>query len=301
MMKTDDLKNYADLEQLYKFAVKSRDLYLWYRSTEFDFKKYAWVNEAFAKKIGLEQNENGLIESSKYLELVVKDAEGLRFIEHSSNIKDLIHSKEHLQSASYILKIKNATTKEVFYFEFIVGIFEYDSQGSVKSWGGNGIDITQSYLTQKATETMAYVDMLTGVNNRNHLEHFLNYNLWDSYSVIIFDINNLKQINDTYGHLHGDKLIVQLANLLKNSFSSNSTIVRLGGDEFLVLTNILKEEEILDKTNQINKELQLLNDSIKNYGVAYGHQTTINHELTYKETFQMADKKMYLHKNCKES
>jgi diguanylate cyclase (GGDEF)-like protein len=146
---------------------------------------------------------------------------------------------------------------------------------------------------------MAYVDRLTGVNNRNHLEHYLNHNLWDSYNLIIFDINNLKQINDTYGHLQDDKLIVQFASLLKNSFSSNSTIVRLGGDEFLVLTNILKEEEILDKTNQINQELQSLHDSIPNYGVAYGYHTTINHANTYHEAFIMADKKMYLHKNGK--
>ena len=55
------------------------------------------------------------------------------------------------------------------------------------------------------------------------------------YSLLILDIDNFKQVNDTYGHDAGDQLIVQFGKLLKEHLRSSDFVARLGGDEFCVI------------------------------------------------------------------
>jgi len=84
------------------------------------------------------------------------------------------------------------------------------------------------------------VDSLTGCYNRNYFEKFKTENFnpdrdHHKIGLVFADVNNLKKINDTQGHKFGDKLIKHAADFLKSSFRKDDLVVRLGGDEFLII------------------------------------------------------------------
>ncbi|MFN3813757.1 MAG: GGDEF domain-containing protein [Aquificaceae bacterium] len=97
---------------------------------------------------------------------------------------------------------------------------------------------------EKAMHKKAYIDSLTGVNNRNFFEDVLKNELrlyqdaGTHYCILFLDMDNFKNINDTYGHTVGDNVLSEIGKRLKTSLASNGFIVRYGGDEFLV---VLKE------------------------------------------------------------
>ncbi|MBI4685105.1 MAG: GGDEF domain-containing protein [Nitrospirae bacterium] len=96
-------------------------------------------------------------------------------------------------------------------------------------------------LTQKRLKTMSTRDLLTGAYNRNYfnevikseIERTKRYN--KKLSIIMADIDNFKQINDKYGHLHGDGVLKECALLLNKSIRASDLLIRFGGDEFLII------------------------------------------------------------------
>jgi diguanylate cyclase (GGDEF)-like protein len=88
----------------------------------------------------------------------------------------------------------------------------------------------KKWKTRKQLEFLAYHDKLTGLYNRNYLEDYAEQ--WQECYITIIDIDNLKESNDKYGHLYGDLRIIMLAEILKGM----GTVIRLGGDEFLLIT-----------------------------------------------------------------
>ena len=91
----------------------------------------------------------------------------------------------------------------------------------------------------KLLEQRAYTDARTGLPNRSACKEILNNNeiISSPTACIIFDLNNLKFINDTMGHSAGDRLIVKFAGLLRSVFPEKDFVGRYGGDEFMVVIN----------------------------------------------------------------
>ena len=111
-------------------------------------------------------------------------------------------------------------------------------------WYYNYINITQKRrieIQQKHLEQMAYYDSLTGLPNRRFLEELIKreFALMHRYDhetvIVILDIDNFKNINDTYGHPVGDNILKQLADLLRNNARETDTVSRFGGEEFIIL------------------------------------------------------------------
>ena len=101
-------------------------------------------------------------------------------------------------------------------------------------------------------------DELTGVLNRSGYELLLSSIDVASTYMILFDVDNFKTINDTYGHEVGDRVLVRLARVLKKQFRSEDHVCRIGGDEFVVfMVNTTKTQHdlIAAKTEAINREL----------------------------------------------
>ena len=101
-------------------------------------------------------------------------------------------------------------------------------------------EVEQQRIAQAALEAQASLDPLTGLFNRRHisvLSDDLARDLTQGHeaSVILFDLDRFKQINDTYGHFAGDRALVSIARLLRENGRDADTPVRYGGDEFLVL------------------------------------------------------------------
>ncbi len=102
-------------------------------------------------------------------------------------------------------------------------------------------NISELEEQRKSLELASTTDALTGVSNRfkfdmileQQIEMSKRYN--HSFCMILFDIDNFKQINDTYGHQVGDNILVELADLVKNSMRRSDTFARWGGEEFAII------------------------------------------------------------------
>lgn len=115
-------------------------------------------------------------------------------------------------------------------------------------------------------ERMSFVDLLTGLYNRNRY----NKTLQDleqespkSLGIIYIDMNGLKEINDSYGHDYGDFMIKETANLIQRIFEKDA--YRIGGDEFIALLKDITEEafrERVDEVHEMFKQHKDLNVSI---------------------------------------
>ncbi len=122
----------------------------------------------------------------------------------------------------------------------------------------------------KKDEKLKFVDVLTSLKNRNYLnEKKDSWNLNTIYpqAVIIIDLNNVKYLNDTFGHDEGDKQIKSAANSLIKTQLDNSEIIRTDGNEFMVYLVGYSEKQVLNYIKKLNKEFKELPYE---YGAAFG-------------------------------
>ncbi len=118
-------------------------------------------------------------------------------------------------------------------------------------------------LSRKAEElqTVAMKDGLTGLYNRQALELRLTNALknfeetGDTFSLILVDVDRFKHINDTFGHVAGDKVLKKVGECLKKSFRENDFIARYGGDEFAVVIEKMGEDMASERVNTFKKNL----------------------------------------------
>ena len=142
----------------------------------------------------------------------------------------------------------------------------------------------------RAKNSLAYYE------KQNEITSKINTGCAD-FSIVVFDINYLKHINDIYGHAVGDKVIRASATIISKVFSSENTY-RIGGDEFAVITEDISEDELEKKLNELEEEITGYNNTrpAKSYEVSlsYGASTfDSKSDTTYKEVFIRADRIMY--------
>ncbi|MFN2339972.1 MAG: HD domain-containing phosphohydrolase [Halanaerobium sp.] len=119
-------------------------------------------------------------------------------------------------------------------------------------------DITDKIKNEEKIKYASYHDSLTDLYNRSYLEkeiQSLNQDNKLPLALIMADLNGLKLVNDTYGHHEGDKLLQQLANILKESCRDNDLIARWGGDEFVILLPETDKESAKKVVKRINKKI----------------------------------------------
>ncbi|SER66570.1 GGDEF domain-containing protein [Lachnobacterium bovis] len=153
--------------------------------------------------------------------------------------------------------------------------------------------------------SQAEYDILTNIKNRNSFENFMfGLKEYSGYSVCVFDVNNLKHCNDTYGHKAGDRLIVACANCIKDVFEKLGDVYRIGGDEFCVILKKRDKKDIellLDDLKSLQDEYNKSNHEVK-MEVAAGYAIfSTKYDDNLENTFSRADKMMYYNKrNIKE-
>ena len=89
---------------------------------------------------------------------------------------------------------------------------------------------------------MAYTDSLTHIYNRLHFAHFLDSEIYKvkryggKFSIIFFDLDHFKEVNDNFGHLVGDEVLEQITDIVSKANRSADIFARYGGEEFIILT-----------------------------------------------------------------
>lgn len=144
---------------------------------------------------------------------------------------------------------------------------------------------------------LSFHDEMTGLYNRRYFENKLEelnnparYNL----SVIIADINNLKIINDNYGHKKGDQYIKETANLLKSVTREKDIISRIGGDEFAIILPETNKKECSQIIKRIKKKTKKHPE--KYFSIAFGYIYNSQKYKTLEAMINAADRKMYHNK-----
>ena len=146
---------------------------------------------------------------------------------------------------------------------------------------------------------LSVTDAMTGLGNKNlFLTKLKELETLDNVAVIALDINDLKQVNDTKGHLSGDRIIVASAELINSVFDDSFDKFRTGGDEFFVLSKNKGEselEELLWRFNDIAHKYNETTDLKVNIasGVAVFNP---QRDVTIEDVMNRADENMYIRK-----
>ncbi len=121
-----------------------------------------------------------------------------------------------------------------------------------------GIATENAFLHQKVKE-LATIDSLTGINNRHYFNEILRRETErvrrykHTICLLMMDVDDFKSINDTYGHLTGDKVLCTIADILRSSVRESDLVARFGGDEFVIVMPFSGESEGLGLAERIQK------------------------------------------------
>ena len=148
----------------------------------------------------------------------------------------------------------------------------------------------------KITDRHKYTDMLTSLKNRNYLNAKMQE--WEDceifpQAIIMVDLNNVKYVNDNYGHEEGDQLIIKAAGVLVNTQLENSEIIRTDGNEFLVYLIGYSEKQIATYTKKLSKELKNLPHE---FGAAIGFSMITDEIKTLDDAINEATLEMITNK-----
>ena len=183
----------------------------------------------------------------------------------------------------------------------------YMNHDTLQKWNGrtyhiqNSIDITaQMQLSMEAS-----IDELTGVLNRNagkkRLEELLrSMGEGEHFAVSLYDINGLKWVNDTYGHLEGDRLLVFVAQNIQKELEDNDFVFRLSGDEFIV---VFLNKSVHEAEMWMQRMLSTLEEhraaSGMHYDVTFSYgfaSISAGKHLSVSDVLSIADSQMYIQK-----
>lgn len=134
---------------------------------------------------------------------------------------------------------------------------------------------------------MAYKDTLTNLNNRRSLESISDYDC-----LILGDIDHFKAINDTYGHLVGDEVLVEISSVFKQFVRETDYVCRWGGEEFLIFLKNCDDEDAYGKANILREKIMELSSEFGfNITMSFGISNLSN--STLEDAIKNADEAMY--------
>ena len=148
----------------------------------------------------------------------------------------------------------------------------------------------------KIQDRHKYTDMLTSLKNRNYLNAKMKE--WENcevfpQSIVMVDLNNVKYVNDNYGHEEGDDLIIKAAGILVNTQLENSEIIRTDGNEFLIYLVGYSDRQISTYTKKLSKEMKNLPHE---FGAAVGYSMITDEIKTLDDAINEATLEMITNK-----
>lgn len=161
-------------------------------------------------------------------------------------------------------------------------------------------DITETLAYKDQLERAAYTDALTGLPNRLKLSEYLSdlaSNSAHKSSLILFcDIDGFKKVNDTLGHLAGDRLLIEFAKKIRNlTVVKNYEVFRYAGDEFIIVIPGGSEEEAAKILKHVSMQLKnplILGSTALTISASIGH-AKLNYGDSYESVIINADQRMY--------
>ncbi|MBO6197197.1 MAG: sensor domain-containing diguanylate cyclase [Butyrivibrio sp.] len=166
-----------------------------------------------------------------------------------------------------------------------------------------------AYVSMKAyskeLEVLSYRDALTNINNnrsyQEHMEELSKKKL--PYGLIFMDLNDFKQVNDTYGHEAGDTLLNIVAKRLQNSIREKDKAFRIGGDEFVVVIHGTHDKQFYEGViermrHNVARDVTLNNGIILKVSISAGFARCPEDGAKFEDVVKKADDEMYQNKRA---
>ncbi|MFY9175522.1 MAG: diguanylate cyclase [Peptococcia bacterium] len=164
-------------------------------------------------------------------------------------------------------------------------------------------EIMERTKTEQKLRLYATTDIMTGLANRFNCMDTLKQQMAmaqindQPLTICFVDVDNLKDVNDHYGHAVGDDLIINIGNILKSQVRKSDTVGRIGGDEFLIIFPQCTREEAEKLWNRIEEKITEFNQTTdKPYKISVSHGFAENEpgrETTAQKLIELADMEMY--------
>lgn len=258
-------------------------------------------------KVETVKDEKALIRKAKKNNLIALDAETFDYY-RNDKIKNYQISYTGYTSANYSFKYINANDT---FTKLFTNYINYLSQTKMTNNGmitykaaessGNLVGVIAKYILIitsvviviigvyisskkkiklntkiKKDEKLKFIDMLTSLKNRNYLNERIstwNQNTIYPQAIIVIDLNNIKYLNDTFGHEEGDRQIMAAANILHQTQQDNTEIMRTDGNEFMIYMVGYSEKQVLNYMKKLIKEFNTLP---YDYGAAFGFSMIVD-------------------------
>jgi len=215
----------------------------------------------------------------------------------------LTHTESPFRTTLSIALISFVIVLLVHYFQLSSYLMVYQFVVSVLAASSYfGLTVPLLKADNNRLQRQIFTDALTGVASRDFLlrqiklesERSLRYK--SDLTMIVFDIDCFKQINDEFGHLAGDEMLIRVSEAAQQTLRSTDILGRIGGDEFVIL---LPDTSISDATNTAHRILsevrQLTNKNNLSMSISLG-VAKYHRDDSFEQFFSRADKLLYLAK-----
>jgi diguanylate cyclase (GGDEF)-like protein/PAS domain S-box-containing protein len=160
-------------------------------------------------------------------------------------------------------------------------------------------DITERSQAEKTIKHLAYFDSLTALPNRKMFSDKLNHAIFKAkennlkFALLYIDLDYFKDVNDSFGHLIGDQLLIKVAERLKKNLRKDSKIFRLGGDEFAIIMPNTNHKEVENRVKDMIESCKNYNVKAVKLSVSFGFKTKVDSSVAFDEVYKSAEDSMY--------
>lgn len=248
------------------------------------------INKAAEKLTGFKQEEA----LGKPLSSIFDVYRNEHFTKLEDIVSKVVNEKKPLEIHDITLNTKFSSYMQID--DSVAPIFDEENQvtGIVIVFR----DVTKEQENKKKIEYLSYHDYLTDFYNRYYLDKVINEIIDASFyplGIISMDINDLKNVNDTYGHSKGDYIIKKAAEIIRKNIDSDY-FFRMGGDEFLVFVHV-KNKVLLEEIHKnIIRDINQAYSEECPLSLAYGYVYVEKTDLDIYEGIKLADSNMYENK-----
>ena len=257
---------------------------------------HLWCSDKWEERFGHKPLSDDYTERVyKYSHIHPDDMEKMR-----EGITTLVNGASHIQ-----VDVRIMNSEGIYLWNQIRATSQRDASGKVSKAIGVIVDIDKEMQSRRSLEKKAQMDALTGLFNKEATRHRITALLAESNrqsAFLIMDLDNFKAVNDTYGHLFGDNVLMETASEVRKYFRSDDIIGRIGGDEFAIYINSINDRNIISSRCQLL--LETLNDMYKemlpdiSVSCSIGVALVPEHADNYIDLYHKADQALYQAKSA---